>query len=68
MGLVSWESDKSYAWIYSSILSVGFYTFEGDSVNFEVTGGSDLSETVNFIASNGSDSIAGTIVVQLPVQ
>lgn len=45
-----------------------FYTDEGDSVNFEINVDSNLSETLNFNGSDGSNSVTGTVVVQLPVQ
>lgn len=49
-------------------VDLDFESYKGHSVSFDVNVDSSLSETVNFTASNGSDSVTGTIVVQLPVQ
>lgn len=42
--------------------------YEGESVSFNVTSSTALSETVIFSASDNSDSVTGTITVQLPAE
>lgn len=68
LDLERWTGDDGYTALYSSEYSVDLDTDFGDSVNFEINVDSSLSETVNFNATDGSASVTGSIVVQLPVQ
>ena len=68
--LTRWVGDEGYTALDSYAFSVFLDTDDGDNISFDVNTDSSLSETVTFTASSvtNTDSVTGSIVVQLPVQ
>jgi hypothetical protein len=69
MTLTSWTGTYAYTSLESTSPSAYLDTdYEGESVTFDLTSDSSLTETVTFSASDSTLSLTGTIQVQLPAQ